>query len=214
MHLLIMGAPGSGKGTCAVELKDFYSIPHISTGDIFRKAISEKTELGKIAEKLINDGQFVPDDVTNAIVKERLAKDDCQKGFILDGYPRTLEQAKVLTEILTELNITLDAVIDLEVKDEAIEARIVNRRLCKNCGKGYNLISMPPKKEGICDDCGGALYQRDDDTSETILKRLDVYHKKTEPIISYYKELGLLISIDGNKLPKEVVNDIVKKVNN
>lgn len=214
MHLLIMGAPGSGKGTCAVELKTFYGIPHISTGDIFRKTISEKTELGLLAKSYIDRGQLVPDDVTIAIVKKRLAEKDCEKGFLLDGFPRTLDQAKALTKILTELDITLDAAINLEVEDESIEKRIVNRRICTICGRGYNLISLKPKKEGVCDDCGGTLYQRDDDTSETILKRLNVYHTQTEPIISYYKELGMLISVDGNLCPSDVVEDIIKKVNN
>ena len=158
MHLLIMGAPGSGKGTCAVELKSFYGIPHISTGEMFRKAIQDKTPLGVLAQQLIDKGHFVPDDITNQLVKERLSQDDCKKGFILDGYPRNLQQAEALSEILKELNLELDAAIDLEIEDQVVVDRIVNRRLCSNCGKGYNLIALPPKEEGICDDCKSPLY--------------------------------------------------------
>lgn len=212
MHLLIMGAPGSGKGTCAVELKSFYGIPHISTGEIFRKAISDKTPLGIIAQGLIDEGHFVPDDITNQIVKERLSEDDCKKGFLLDGYPRNLVQAEALSKMLKELNIELDAAIDLEIDDQVIVERIVNRRLCSKCGKGYNLISIPPKQAGICDDCGSPLYQRKDDNVETIKERIAVYNEQTLPIISYYKNLGILVSINGNQNINDVVDEIIKKV--
>lgn len=212
MHLLIMGAPGSGKGTCAVELKSFYGIPHISTGEIFRKAISDKTPLGIIAQGLIDEGHFVPDDITNQIVKERLSEDDCKKGFLLDGYPRNLVQAEALSKMLKELNIELDAAIDLEIDDQVIVERIVNRRLCSKCGKGYNLISIPPKQAGICDDCGSPLYQRKDDNVETIKERIAVYNEQTLPIISYYKNLGILVSINADQNINDVVSDIVKKV--
>lgn len=212
MHLLIMGAPGSGKGTCAVELKDFYSIPHISTGEMFRKAIQEKTPVGVIAKQLIEDGHFVPDDITNQIVKERLSLDDCKKGFLLDGYPRNLQQAHALSEILNELNIKLDAAINLEVEDQVVFDRIVNRRLCSKCGKGYNLISIPPKKEGICDDCNSPLYQRKDDNYETIKERLAVYSEQTKPILAYYEKLGILVSVNGDQPIDKVVSDIKDKV--
>lgn len=212
MHLLIMGAPGSGKGTCAVELKSFYGIPHISTGEIFRKAISDKTPLGIIAQGLIDEGHFVPDDITNQIVKERLSEDDCKKGFLLDGYPRNLVQAEALSKMLKELNIELDAAIDLEIDDQVIVERIVNRRLCSKCGKGYNLISIPPKQAGICDDCGSPLYQRKDDNVETIKERIAVYNEQTLPIISYYKNLGILVSINADQNINDVVSDVVKKV--
>ena len=212
MHLLIMGAPGSGKGTCAVELKDFYSIPHISTGEMFRKAIQEKTPIGVIAQQLIEDGHFVPDDITNQIVKERLSLDDCKKGFLLDGYPRNLQQAHALSEILNELNIKLDAAINLEVEDQVVFDRIVNRRLCSKCGKGYNLISIPPKKEGICDDCNSPLYQRKDDNYETIKERLAVYSEQTKPILAYYEKLGILVSVNGDQPIDKVVSDIKDKV--
>ena len=208
MHLLIMGAPGSGKGTCAVELKSFYGIPHISTGEIFRKAISDKTPLGIIAQELIDNGHFVPDDITNQIVKERLSKEDCKYGFLLDGYPRNLAQAEALSEMLKDLNIKLDAAIDLEIEDQAIVNRIVNRRLCSKCGKGYNLISIPPKQEGICDDCKSPLYQRKDDNVETIKERIAVYNEQTKPIISYYKNLGILVSVNAD----QEINDVIESI--
>lgn len=212
MHLLIMGAPGSGKGTYAVELKDFYSIPHISTGEMFRKAIQEKTPVGVIAQQLIEDGHFVPDDITNQIVKERLSLDDCKKGFLLDGYPRNLQQAHALSEILNELNIKLDAAINLEIEDQVVFDRIINRRLCSKCGKGYNLISIPPKKEGICDDCNSPLYQRKDDNYETIKERLAVYCEQTKPILAYYEKLGILVSVNSDQPIDKVVSDIKDKV--
>lgn len=212
MHLLIMGAPGSGKGTCAVELKKYYSIPHISTGDIFRKAMAEKTPMGLLAKSYIDDGHLVPDDVTIQIVKERLSESDCKKGFLLDGFPRTMEQAIALSKILEELNLKLDAVINLEIEDEVVVERIVNRRLCKNCGRGYNLISLKPLNEGICDVCGSPLYQRDDDTVETVTERLAVYKKQTQPISTYYEKLGILVSVNSNQTIKNVVEEIIEKV--
>lgn len=212
MHLIIMGAPGSGKGTCAVGIKEHYGIPHISTGDIFRKAISEQTPIGVIAKGYIDKGQLVPDSVTDRIVKERLSEKDCQKGFLLDGYPRNLDQAKALSNILEELNIKLDAAINLEIKDEVVVERIVNRRICSNCGKGYNVITLKPKISGICDDCGGTLYQRKDDTVETIEERLNVYNMKTKPIVEYYKNLGLLININSNQSIENVDAEINEKL--
>ena len=164
MRLLIMGAPGTGKGTYAEGIEKHFGIPHISTGEIFREAISQKTPLGVLAQSYIDDGHLVPDDVTVQIVKERIQQPDCQNGFVLDGFPRTLNQAEIFTQILNELNIQLDLVINLLADEELIIRRITNRRLCSKCGKGYNLITIPPKKPGICDDCGGALYQRKDDS--------------------------------------------------
>lgn len=212
MHLIIMGAPGSGKGTCAVGIKEHYGIPHISTGDIFRKAISEQTPVGVIAKGFIDKGQLVPDSVTDQIVKERLSEKDCQKGFLLDGYPRNLDQAKALSNILEELNIKLDAAINLEIKDEVVVERIVNRRICSNCGRGYNVITLKPKVDGICDDCGGPLYQRKDDTVETIEERLNVYNMKTKPIVEYYKDLGLLVNVNSNQLIEKVDAEIIEKL--
>ena len=211
MHLIIMGAPGSGKGSYAVELKKRYGIAHISTGDMFRKAIAEGTELGKIAAFHINDGHLVPDDVTIQIVKKRILEDDCQGGFLFDGFPRTIEQAKALTELLKELNIKLDAAINLEVDEEIVKQRIINRRMCR-CGKSYNLISCPPLKEGICDICGATLYIRDDDNLETVTERLEVYNNVTKPLVEYYDKLGNLISVDSNRNIDEVVQDIINKL--
>ena len=209
MHLILMGAPGSGKGLYAVELKSYYGIPHISTGEIFRQAIEEQTEVGKIAQAYIDKGNLVPDEVTIEIVKMRLQKDDCKKGFLLDGFPRTVEQGKALTKMLAELNIKLNAVVDLEVDEELVVKRIVNRRSCPNCGKGYNLVNYPPKQEGICDICSTPLTRRKDDNEETVRSRLAVYHNQTQPLIDYYKELGLLVSVDSNGTIEGVTKDII-----
>lgn len=210
MHLILMGAPGSGKGSYAVELKKYYSIPHISTGEIFREAIANQTPMGLLAKTFIDKGNLVPDEVTNEIVKERLKQEDCQKGFILDGYPRTIVQAESLTKILKELEINLKAAINLEVSDELIIQRIVNRRMCSNCDKGYNLVTYPPKVEGICDVCGAPLYTRKDDNLETITSRLNVYNKQTKPLIDYYNKLGKLISVDSNGTIKDIVDEIIR----
>ena len=212
MHLIIMGAPGSGKGTCANLLKSEFAIPHISTGDMFRKAISEGTELGKLAQSLIDKGNFVPDEITNELVKQRLSESDCKNGFLLDGYPRNIAQAKAFTEILKELNINLDAVINLNVTDEEIIKRIVNRRLCSKCGAGFNTITMPPKKEGICDLCGSPLYTRADDNEETVKVRLQVYNEQTKPLVEYYEALNKLLDINSNQPIDDAIKDIVKAV--
>lgn len=210
MHLIIMGAPGSGKGTYAKVLKDIFAVPHISTGEMFRKAIKEGSELGKLAQSLIDKGNFVPDDITNKLVKQRLTEEDCKNGFLLDGYPRNLDQAKAFTEILKELNIDLDAVINLNVEDDEIVKRIVNRRLCTNCGQGYNVITIPPKKEGICDLCNSPLYTRADDNEETVKTRLTVYNSQTKPLVEYYEALNKLVNIDSNQPIDEAIKDIVK----
>lgn len=212
MHLIIMGAPGSGKGTYAKVLKDIFAVPHISTGEMFRKAIKEGSELGKLAQSLIDKGNFVPDDITNKLVKQRLTEEDCKNGFLLDGYPRNLDQAKAFTEILKELNINLDAVINLNVEDDEIVKRIVNRRLCTNCGQGYNVITIPPKKEGICDLCNSPLYTRADDNEETVKTRLTVYNSQTKPLVEYYEALNKLVNIDSNQPIDEAIKDIVKAV--
>ena len=212
MHLIIMGAPGSGKGTYAKVLKDIFAVPHISTGEMFRKAIKEGSELGKLAQSLIDKGNFVPDDITNKLVKERLAEEDCKKGFLLDGYPRNLDQAKAFTEILKELNIDLDAVINLNVEDDEIVKRIVNRRLCSNCGQGYNIITMPPKVEGICDLCNSPLYTRADDNEETVKIRLTVYNNQTKPLVEYYEALNKIVHINSNQEIELVIKEIVKAV--
>ena len=210
MHLIIMGAPGSGKGTYASRLKDYYGIPHISTGDMFREAIKEGTPTGLIAKNLIDNGNFVPDDITIQIVKERLAKDDCKKGFLLDGFPRNTHQAEALDEILEELNIKLDTALDLLMDDERIITRIMNRRLCSSCGKGYNLLTLKPKQDGVCDDCGSPLYQRADDNEETVRNRLNIYNAQTKPLIEYYRGRGILKSVDSDNYADIVVAEIIK----
>lgn len=209
MHLILLGAPGSGKGTYAVELKERYGIPHISTGEIFRKEIASKSELGILANSYIERGQLCPDDVTIEIIKKRLVQPDCVKGFILDGFPRTIPQAEFLDELLPIIGKRLEAVIDLEVSDEAVIKRIVNRRSCPVCRKGYNLIYQKPQVEGICDICKVPLVQRDDDTEETVKKRLKVYYKETEPLIKYYTDSGYILKINSEQPIDKVVEDIV-----
>ena len=212
MHLIIMGAPGSGKGTYAKELKNIFAVPHISTGEMFRKAIKDGTELGKLAQSLIDKGNFVPDEITNELVKQRISEDDCKKGFLLDGYPRNLNQAKAFTEILKELKIDLDAVINLNVSDDEIITRIVNRRLCSKCGAGYNVVTMPPKVDGICDLCNSPLYTRADDNEETVKTRLAVYNDQTKPLVEYYEALNKILQINSNQEIDLAINDIVKAV--
>lgn len=212
MHLVLMGAPGSGKGTYAKMLKDIFAVPHISTGEMFRKAIQDGTELGKLAQSLIDKGNFVPDEITNELVKQRIAEEDCKNGFLLDGYPRNLNQAYAFTEILKELNIDLDAVINLDVAEEEIIKRIVNRRMCSKCGAGYNIITMPSKVEGICDVCNSPLYTRADDNEETVKVRLSVYNEQTKPLVEYYEALNKIININSNQSIETVVNEIVKAV--
>ena len=210
MRLLIMGAPGAGKGTQAALIKDAYNISHISTGDMFRKAIKEQTATGIEAKKFIDKGQLVPDYVTNNLVKERLAEADCAKGFLLDGYPRNLEQAVELDKILAELNIKLDAVINITVDDKILIDRITGRRTCTKCGASYHVVANKPKQEGICDVCGSELIQRADDTEETIKSRLEVYYGKTEPVLAYYEKQGLVKNDYGMGNIDEIFANIKK----
>lgn len=209
MRCLIMGAPGAGKGTYADGIKKHFGIPHISTGEIFREAIASGSEMGLLAKKFIDKGNLVPDDVTNAIVKERLKKADCLDGFLFDGYPRTIAQAEAFNQMLKELNIKLDVVININVSDDIIISRIINRRTCPSCGRGYNIVSLKPKKEGVCDDCGTTLYQRKDDNEETIKSRLEVYNKQTKPLIDYYAKQNLLLQVDGAGSISEITNNII-----
>lgn len=208
MRLLIMGAPGAGKGTQAVLIKEEYNIPHISTGDMFRKAISEQTKTGLLAKSYIDKGELVPDSVTNTLVRERLSEEDCQKGFLLDGYPRNLDQAKELSKILEDLKIQLDAVINVKVDDEALINRITGRRTCPKCGASFHVTNNKPKVDGICDLCGEKLVQRADDQEETIKNRLSVYYGKTEPVLAYYKEI--VKDVDGMQDIGEVFSSIKK----
>lgn len=206
MNLVIMGPPGAGKGTQGEILSKRLSIDTISTGVMLRTAIKEQTEVGKIAEKYINDGKLVPDDVMLSIVKERLTKPDCAKGFILDGFPRTIAQA----EALKESGVVIDKVLLLEVDDDAIVDRLSSRRECSKCGMPYSIIANKPETEGKCDKCGSDLIQRADDNIETIKNRLDVYHEQTEPIKTYYENLGLLITAKGEEQLKDTTSNVVK----
>ena len=187
MKLLIMGRPGAGKGTQAVNIREYYNIPHISTGDIFRANLKGQTKLGLLAKTYMDKGLLVPDSVTIDLVKDRLSQPDCKEGFLLDGFPRNLEQAKALDEFLKSRNESLDAVLDIDVKPEVLIDRIVGRRVCPTCGATFHIKNNPPKVEGVCDKCGGKLIQRNDDTYETAENRLKVYDNQTAPLLDYYK---------------------------
>ena len=204
MHILLMGPPGAGKGTQAANLVKEFGIPHISTGDMFRAAVKEGTELGKRAKACMDAGKLVPDEVTIGIVKERLAKPDCKKGFILDGFPRTVEQADALTGILKELGLSLTAALNITVPAADLIERAVGRRICKSCGATYHVKFNPPQKAGVCDTCAGDLYQRADDSEETMKNRLSVYEAQTKPLIAYYEKAGVYKEIDGRKAIDEV----------
>lgn len=198
MRLVIIGPPGSGKGTQAAVLAQSLDIPHISTGEMFRNAIKADTELGRLAASYINQGNLVPDDITEGIVRQRLSRSDCRGGFLLDGFPRTLDQGLALDQVLTEDGRGLDRVIHLDVPTGSIVARLTARRVCGQCEDVYHLQANPPKEQGICDRCQGPLIQRADDTKETVLKRLEVYKEATQPLVAYYQDKGLLCSITGD----------------
>lgn len=197
MKLILLGPPGAGKGTQAKMLTDRFGIPQISTGDILRAAVKEGTPMGLKAKSFMDAGALVPDEVVVGIVRERLQKADCAGGFILDGFPRTVAQADALKDTLCSLGKDLDAVISLDVDIEALVERLTGRRTCRVCGRGYHVRFDAPKVTGVCDQCGGELFQRDDDREETIRKRLEVYVQQTSPLIDYYRSVGLLISVDG-----------------
>lgn len=209
MKIIMLGAPGAGKGTQAIMIADKYGIPHVSTGDMFRANIKNNTPLGVEAKKYMDQGQLVPDELTVKILLDRVAKDDCKNGYVLDGFPRTIPQAEVLEKALKELNDGIDFAIDVDVPDENIINRMGGRRACVKCGNTYHVEFVPPKKEGICDNCGEALVLRDDDKPETVKKRLDVYHQQTQPLIDFYNERGLLKSVDGTKPMNEVFDSII-----
>ena len=212
MYILLMGPPGAGKGTQAVNLVEKYDIPHISTGDMFRQAVKDATELGKKAKECMDKGQLVPDYVTIGIVKERLSQPDCKKGFILDGFPRTTAQAEALTETLKELGVSLTSVLNISVPTDELVKRMAGRRVCRKCGATYHVLYNPTAKPDICDKCGAEVYHRDDDKEETVAKRLQVYEEQTRPLIQYYKELGVYTPIDGLKPIEEVLIDIVNNL--
>ncbi|MBY8340352.1 adenylate kinase [Streptomyces spinosirectus] len=198
MRIVLVGPPGAGKGTQAMRLAGKLSIPHISTGDLFRANISRHTELGKLAKSYMDAGNLVPDEVTIAMAKDRMEQPDAENGFLLDGFPRNVSQAEALDELLKTEGIKLDAVLDLEVPEEEVVKRIAGRRICRNKAEHvFHVTYSPPKKEGVCDVCGGELYQRDDDSEDTVRTRLEVYHTQTEPIIDYYKAQGLVATISS-----------------
>lgn len=208
MRLLLMGPPGAGKGTQAEVLSKKFGIPHISTGDIFRKALKEGTPLGRKAKEYMDAGQLVPDQVTVGIVEERLKEKDCQNGWLLDGFPRTVPQAEALKEILLREGIFLNAVLNIEVPAEKLVKRIAGRRVCRNCGAAYHLLYNPPPDHGICGQCNGELYQRGDDREDTASSRLAVYEAQTAPLISYYNALGLLLVVNGDQSIEDVLAEI------
>ena len=211
MNIILMGLPGAGKGTQAEKIIAEYIIPHISTGDMFRAAMANETALGLKAKSYMDQGALVPDEVTNGIVKERLAESDTEKGFLLDGFPRTLEQAQALDQMLTELGKKIDAVIDIHVPEDILVDRLAGRYMCRECGATYHKIFNPTTVEGTCDRCGGHdFYQREDDKPETVKNRLAINIKNSEPILAYYKEEGLLQSIDGNREIDTVFEDVKK----
>lgn len=209
MNIILMGLPGAGKGTQASEIVKKFPIPHISTGDMFRKAIKDETDLGKEAKSYMDRGELVPDEVTVDIVKERISEDDAKKGFLLDGFPRTIEQAEALNNIMSELDRNIDAVINIEVPEEELMNRLTGRRICEKCGTTYHLVFNPPKVDGVCDIDGGKLYQRKDDNPETVSNRLSVNVKQSKPILEYYDEKGVLKNIDGAKDIDEVTKDVI-----
>ncbi len=204
MKIIMLGAPGAGKGTQAKVIAEKFGIPSISTGDIFRANIKNGTELGMEAKKYMDQGLLVPDELTVKILLDRVAKEDCKDGYVLDGFPRNIPQAQVLDKALEEQNEKLDFAIDVEVPDEDIIRRMSGRRACAGCGATYHVEHIPPKKEGICDTCGQELVLRDDDKPETVKNRLDVYHKQTQPLIDFYEAKGILKTVDGTMDMKEV----------
>lgn len=208
MKIIMLGAPGAGKGTQAKQIAEKYSIPHISTGDIFRANIKNGTDLGKKAKEFMDKGELVPDELTCDLVMDRIQQDDCKGGFVLDGFPRTIPQAEALDAALNNINESMDFAIDVDVPDENIVNRMSGRRACLECGATYHITAIPPKKEGICDKCGSELVLRDDDKPETVQKRLDVYHEQTQPLIDFYKEKGILKSVDGTQPMEAVFADI------
>lgn len=214
MKIIMLGAPGAGKGTQAKMIADKYHVPHISTGDIFRANIKNGTELGMEAKKYMDQGLLVPDELTVKILLDRVGQEDCKEGYVLDGFPRTIPQAEVLDKALAELGESIDYAIDVDVPDENIVERMSGRRACVSCGATYHLKHIPPKKEGICDKCGNELLLRDDDKPDTVLNRLKVYHDQTQPLIQFYGNKGVLKAVDGTQAMEDVFRSIIAILEN
>ena len=214
MKLILLGPPGAGKGTQAESIKEAYNLIHISTGDIFRKNMKENTPLGVKAKEYVDKGQLVPDEITIAMVEDRLSQEDVREGFLLDGFPRSTSQAEALDDIMMELGSKIDKVINIEVDKNILVDRVVGRRICKECGATYHVRSNPPKPAGICDKCGGELYQRADDTEETVAKRISIYEEETLPLVEYYTEKGNLFTVDGTLGIDTVFGKIQKALGN
>lgn len=209
MNLILMGAPGAGKGTQSEKISEKWKIPAVSTGDMLRAAIRDDNELGRIAKTYINDGKLVPDEVVIGIIKDYLSSEKCKNGFILDGFPRSIPQAKALET----MGVKIDAVLSIEVSDETIIARMSGRRLCSGCGSSYHVEYNPPKVEGVCDKCGKSLYIRDDDAPQTVKKRLETYHQQTEPLKTFYAERGLLLTVEGQSSIEDTTALVYKALN-
>lgn len=212
MNIILMGLPGAGKGTQAAIIVEKLHIPHISTGDMFRAAVKEETPLGVEAKSYMDQGALVPDRVTIGIVRDRLGKDDCESGFLLDGFPRTVPQAEALDELLSDFDKEIDHVIYIEVPQEELLSRLTGRRICGNCGTTFHLQFAPPKAEGVCDRCGGSLYQRVDDQEETVAKRLQINQEQTEHLIRYYTKKEKLVRVDGEQPIEQVTETIFSKI--
>ena len=210
MKIIMLGAPGAGKGTHAGKISEKYGIPHISTGDIFRENIKNGTELGKKAKGYMDAGELVPDELTCDLVVDRIHQDDAKNGYVLDGFPRTIIQARKLADICSMFNFKIDAVINLDIPEDVLVKRLSGRRTCADCGKSYHIVYNPPKKEGVCDVCGGELTQRSDESEEAVQVRIDTYNKQTKPLIDYYTMLGELTNVDGNQSMDEVAEEIYK----
>lgn len=208
VRLLLLGAPGSGKGTQSEKIKNMFNIPVIATGDIFRKNISEGTAFGKKAQSFMDKGELVPDELVVEIVEDRLMQDDCRNGFLLDGFPRTVFQAEALNEFLVEKGEELTNVVFIELEDEELLRRISGRRVCRSCGRSFHVVSMKPKQDGVCDACGGELYQRSDDSEETAHNRIAVYMKETMPLVKFYEDQNILFRVDGKQDPEAVFENI------
>ena len=212
MNVILLGPPGAGKGTQATRIVEKYGVPHISTGDIFRANIKAGTELGKRAQEYMNRGELVPDELVVEIATDRLAADDCKEGFLLDGFPRTVFQAEKLDEFLASKGRKIEHVLNIEVGRDDLMARLTGRRVCKSCGASFHVVNIPPKQEGICDNCGAELVQRADDNEETASNRIEVYNRETKPLIDYYEKAGNIVNIDGGKAAEEVFAAIADRL--